>query len=262
MNTATTPNSSRLHPNHDPRRLRPLVAILLVAILLVCFPLAATTPAQNPTANTDDSVAPGINDNFLDPNLDVAEWVERFEVESREVYNARQEVLRRLNLQPGDRVADIGAGTGFYSLLMADEVTPEGWVYAVDIAPKFVEHLANQFANRDIEHATTVLCDGRSVRLPPASIDAAFICDVYHHFEFPEATMRSLHQALKPGGRVIVIDFERIPGVSRQWTLDHVRAGKQTFLDEIRSVGFELVAERTIPEFKENYFLEFQKPNN
>ena len=257
MNPSTAPNASRLHPTHRPRRLR-----ALLAILLVCFPLAAITRAQTPATETASSVAPGINDNFLDPNLDVAEWVERFEVESREVYNARKEVLRRLNLKPGDRVADIGAGTGFYSLLMADEVTPEGWVFAVDIAPKFVEHLANQFADRGIEHATTVLCDGRSVRLPPASIDAAFICDVYHHFEFPEATMRSLLQALKPGATLVVIDFERIPGVSREWTLDHVRAGKQTFLDEITSVGFELVAERNIPEFKENYFLEFQKPNN
>lgn len=234
----------------------------LAVILLASLPRADTTPAQSPATETGNSVAPGINDNFLDPNLDVAEWVERFEVESREVYHARQEVLRRLHLKPGDHVADIGAGTGFYSLLMADEVTPEGWVYAVDIAPKFVEHLARQFADRGVDHATTVLCDGQSVRLPPTSIDAAFICDVYHHFEFPEATMRSLFRALKPGGRVVVIDFERIPGVSREWTLDHVRAGKQTFLDEIRSVGFELVAERTIPEFEENYFLEFAKPAN
>ena len=58
---------------------------------------------------------------------------------------------------------------------------------------------------------------------------------------------------------MIVIDFERIPGVSREWTLGHVRAGKQTFIDEIQEVGFELVAERQIPGFKENYFLEFRK---
>jgi len=206
-----------------------------------------------------ESVAPGINKNFLDPELDVQEWVERFEVESREVYHAREEVMRHLGIAAGDRVADIGAGTGFFSLLMAREAGPRGWVFAVDISPRFVEHLVQQFDQRGVERATTVLCDDDSVCLPPESIDVAFICDVYHHFEYPQVTMRSIHQALRPGGRVIVIDFERIPGVSREWTLEHVRAGKETFIEEIRSSGFELTAERDIPGLEENYFLEFRK---
>jgi predicted methyltransferase len=64
---------------------------------------------------------------------------------------------------------------------------------------------------------------------------------------------------MSDGGKLIVIDFERIPGVSREWTLDHVRGDKQTFINEIQEAGFELVAERTIPGFEENYFLEFRK---
>ena len=164
-----------------------------------------------------------------------------------------------MNLKPGTRVADIGAGTGFYSILMSRTVGEDGWVYAVDISPKFVEYLANQFDERSLTNVTTVMCDDDSVCLPPNSIDLAFICEVYHHFEFPQVTMRSILRALSPGGRVVVIDFERIPGVSREWLLGHIRADKQTFINEIEEAGFELVAERQIPGFKENYYLEFEK---
>ena len=115
---------------------------------------------------------------------------------------------------------------------------------------------------------TTVFCNDRSVCLPPSSrsvclphssIDLALICDVYHHFEFPKQTMESIHHALSDGGRVILIDFERIPGSSGEWTLGHVRAGKQAFIDEVQDAGFELVGERTIAGFQENYFHEFCK---
>jgi len=229
--------------------------------LPILFLLLAASPihAQDKPAAEKESVKPGINDNFLEPNLDVNEWVERFEVESREVYFAREEILRHLNLQPGDRVADVGAGTGFFTLLMSEAVGKDGWAYAIDISPRFVEYLAKQFDQRGVENTTTVMCDEDSICLPPASVDLAFICDVYHHFEYPADTLASIHRALDRDGRLVVIDFERIPGVSREWTLGHVRAGKEVFLDEIQSAGFELIAERKIPGFKENYFLEFRK---
>lgn len=237
-------------------------------MLRICLPILLLAPpsltlaqdrASAPESAQQQSVKPGINDRFLDPELDVQEWIDRFEVESREVFRARDEVMKQLKLQPGDRIADVGAGTGFFTLLMSKAVGPNGWAYAIDISPKFVEHLASQFDQREVENVTTVMCDGDSVRLPPASVDVAFICDVYHHFEYPTDTMKSIHRALVDDGRVIVIDFERIPGVSREWTLGHVRAGKEVFIDEIQAAGFELVAERQIAGFEENYYLEFRK---
>ena len=205
------------------------------------------------------SVRPGINDRFKDPELNPEEWIARFEVESREVFRARDEILDRLSLKPGSRVADIGAGTGFFSLLMSKAVGESGWVYAVDISPKLVEHMVRLFDRRNVDNITTVLCDDDSVCLPPKSVELAYICDVYHHFEYPRETLRSIHAALADGGRLVVVDFERIPGVSREWTLSHVRAGKATFREEIEAAGFELIAERSIPGFKENYYLEFRK---
>ncbi|MFG0261169.1 MAG: class I SAM-dependent methyltransferase [Novipirellula sp. JB048] len=249
----------------------PLFTLSLLALLTTSPLRAQTTVSPEPAvvqpalddpapSHSGTSVKPGINDSFLDPKLDVQAWVERLAVERREVYHARDALLAHLPLRPGDRVADVGAGTGFYSLLMSKAVGSEGWVYAVEISPGFVSHLADQFSQRDVRNVTTVMCSEDSVCLPPASIDLAFLCDVYHHFEFPQATMRSIFTALRPGGRVVMIDFERIPGVSREWVLNHVRAGKTTFMDEVQSVGFELAAERRIPGLQENYYLEFRKP--
>lgn len=202
---------------------------------------------------------PGINDRFLDPQLDVSEWLGRFEIESREVYAARTRVLDACGIKPGMAVADIGAGTGFYSRLFAAAAGDEGWVYAVDISPRFLEHINHQAQQENLRNLTCVLCTDRSSNLPPNSVDVVFICDTYHHFEHPQLTLASIHQALKPGGRLIVIDFERIPGVSREFILGHVRAGKEVFQSEIVEAGFSQIDEVRIPTFQENYLLRFQK---
>lgn len=223
--------------------------------------LQTKTESDTSVAKESDkqSINPGINSNFLDPELDVDQWVARFEVESREVYQSRKEILEQLKLTSGMRIADVGAGTGFYSILFSEAVGDAGWVYAIDLSPKFVPYLSQQFDQRKLNNVTTVMCDQDSICLPPSSVDVAFICDVYHHFEFPGDTMRSIHRALSKDGRVIVIDFERIPGVTREWTINHVRADKATFINEIQDAGFELIAERKIQGFKDNYFLEFSK---
>ncbi len=205
------------------------------------------------------NVKPGINDKFLDPELDVSEWLGRFEIESREVYAARQRVLDICDIKPGMTVADIGAGTGFYSRLFASTVGHHGWVYAVDISPRFLEHINRQSEDDKIDNLTSVLCSDRNVSLPRESVDVAFICDTYHHFEHPLATLASIHRALKPGGTLVLIDFERIPGKSREFIIGHVRAGKEVFQSEIVASGFRFVEEIDVPEFQENYLLRFRK---
>ena len=112
---------------------------------------------------------------------------------------------------------------------------------------------------KDLKNVTCVLGSDRSIRLPAGSIDLAFICDTYHHFEHPQSTLASIHDALKPGGTLVVIDFERIPGVSREFIIGHVRAGKDVFQAEVVEAGFRLVEEIDIPSFKENYLLRFRK---
>ncbi|MFM7564346.1 MAG: methyltransferase domain-containing protein [Planctomycetota bacterium] len=202
---------------------------------------------------------PDINKDFLDPNMDVQRWIERFELESREIFAGRQAILKATGVKPGQRIADIGAGTGLFTKLFAEATGPTGWVYAVDISPNFIQHIRGQLDKSEILFVSPILSSQKSITLPPDSVDLAFICDTYHHFEFVPETMQSIHAALRTGGTLVVIDFERLPGKSRQWVLDHVRGDKSQFREEIEAAGFEFVEEVEIPEFAENYLQKFKK---
>ncbi|MFM8477991.1 MAG: methyltransferase domain-containing protein, partial [Planctomycetaceae bacterium] len=219
---------------------------LLLAVCLVS--VCGSLPAQ------EKSVRPGINDTFRDP--DPKQFTERFEIESREVFAKREEILKAIQLKPTDVVADIGAGTGLFTRLFAAQLGPEGRVIAVDIARRFLDHIEVTCRERNLRNVETLLCTDDSTQLPPNSVDVAFICDTYHHFEFPLKTMTSLRKALKPGGRVIVVDFRRVEGESTEWTMNHVRAGQEVFEAEIAQAGFRRVQE--VQELlKENYMLIF-----
>jgi ubiquinone/menaquinone biosynthesis C-methylase UbiE/intracellular sulfur oxidation DsrE/DsrF family protein len=209
------------------------------------------------TANAQDkSVKPGINDSFRDPN--VQQFQGRFETESREVFARRQEILAACELKPGQVVADIGAGTGLFTRMFAETVGKEGRVIAVDISQKFLDHIDKSCRAAGVQNVETLRSTAESSELPAECVDVAFICDTYHHFEFPLKTMASIHRALKPVGRVIVVDFRRIPGTSTDWVLDHVRAGQDVVTSEIVQAGFRKTRE---PEgvLKENYVVEFTK---
>lgn len=216
----------------------------------VTFPPAASAG--------EASVMPGINKNFLDPNLKVEEWTEKFETESREIYHLRNEIVAAVGLKPGMAMADIGAGTGLFSLPFSEAVGEGGKVYAVEIAKNFLEHIRARAVRAEAANVETVLATERSVELPESSIDLAFICDVYHHFEFPQASLASLHQALKPGGILVLIDFKRIPGESSDFVLGHVRAGQEVFESEIIAAGFEKI-EEVKDLLDENYFVKFRR---
>ncbi len=222
------------------------LAAALIAAASFAFPVLAQ----------DKSVRPGINDPFKNPDL--KKYVETFEGESREVFAKRKEVVAAVGLKPGQAVADVGAGTGLYTRLFAAEVGDKGTVYAVDISEKFLEHIAKVNKEAKVTNVTTVLCKPHSVELKPGSVDVAFICDTYHHFEFPARTMASLHAALKPGGRVVLIDFRRVKGESTEWIMNHVRAGQEVFEKEVLDAGFKKVREEK-QLLKENYFVVFEK---
>jgi SAM-dependent methyltransferase len=218
---------------------------------------AASTAAAPASATT--SVKPGINDSFLDPNMEIDQMVGRFEVESREIYSQRVAIAAAVGIEPGDDIADVGAGTGLFMELFAEAVGPEGTLYAIDISPGMVEHMTARATQAGLPQVEVRLCSEDSVDLPEASIDLAFICDVYHHFEYPAKSMASIRKALRYGGEVVVLDFERIPGVTREWLMNHVRAGKSEVIAEMNSFGFDLVEEDFDLDLPENYFLRFRK---
>jgi predicted methyltransferase len=204
----------------------------------------------------EKSVRPGVNDPFKDPDL--KKFSETFEGESREVFAKREQIAAAVGLKPGMEVADVGAGTGLFSRIFASQVGPMGKVYAVDIAQKFLDHIDQLNRKAGVSNVKTVLCSPVSVSLPPASVDVAFICDTYHHFEYPARTMASIHKALKPGGRVVLVDFRRVAGESSDWVMNHVRAGQEVFEREIVEAGFNKVREEK-SVLKENYLVVFEK---
>lgn len=218
------------------------------------------SPEGGPASAVEASVAPGINESYLLADLNPDDWVRRFEVESREVYAARLDIVRAVGVRPGQAVADIGAGTGLFVEPLARLVGSAGRVYAIDIAPVFVKHVARRAEEKGLAQVEARLGQERSIDLPAGSIDVAFTVDTYHHFEYPSATLASIRAALRPGGTFIIVDFERIPGVSSEWILGHVRAGKEEVIGEVEAAGFELVEEVDLGSLEENYFLRFRRP--
>ncbi len=204
----------------------------------------------------ESSVRPGINRAYENPQFD--QWVRTFERPGREIYDRRQSIVNATGLKPGMVVADIGAGTGLFTLLFAPRVEPEGRVIAVDISQVFIDNIMRRARAVGADNVQGVLGTATDASLPPASIDLAFVCDTYHHFEYPQKMLASLHRALRPGGSMIVIDFRRIPGFSSPWVMQHVRAGKSTVVREVETAGFQMLGEESF--LLGNYFLRFKKP--
>src|SRR5262245_16906565 len=162
-----------------------------------------------------------------------------------------------MGLKPGMDVADIGAGSGLFSRLIAQRVGPKGTVYAVEISKNLVEHIARTARDEHLAGLKPVLGDPRSPELPSRSVDVVCIIDAYHHFEYPADMLAAMSAALRPDGLLMLVDFKRIEGVSRDYVLKMVRAGKGTFTDEFLNAGFELVGE-ILDLTPEHYLLKFK----
>ena len=227
---------------------------------LLCLILACSIPAQAPSKPKEFSVRPGVNERFLAEDLDVERFVGIFEGESREVFVQRERIVEALDVSSGMTVADIGAGTGLFLPAFDREVGSDGRVYAVDISPRFLEHLRERTKRENLARVAVVEAAEDSVELPAASVDLAFLCDTYHHFEYPRSSLESLYSAIRSGGSLVILDFERIPGESSDWVLEHMRAGKEVFRREIESAGFRFEREVTVEGLKENYVLRFRRP--
>ena len=144
-------------------------------------------------------------------------------------------------------------------MLFAEAVGKEGKVLAVDIAAPFLAKIRERAKSEKHLNVETILGTDKDSKLSTNSVDLVFICDTYHHFEFPQDTLASVHRALKPGGLLVVVEFERIPGKSSDWTLNHVRAGKEVFVKEIEEAGFELLNDDGASFLKGNYLVRFKR---
>jgi SAM-dependent methyltransferase len=133
-----------------------------------------------------------------------ADWLERPERQSEERPDL---LLAELKIKPGDCVADIGAGTGYHTRRMAEQVGPSGKVFAVDIQPEMLELLQKQAKAAGLTNVMPVLGTVSDPKLPPASLDLVLMVDVYHELEFPYEMVRQICVSLKPGGRLVLVEF-------------------------------------------------------
>ncbi len=216
--------------------------------------LALSTTAWVGAQQTITPTAKDLNKSF---DADQAQWAERFEHEGRAIYDNRYRILDHLGLKPGIDVADIGAGSGLISRLIAQRVGPDGTVYAVDISKNMVDHIAKTAREQPIPNLKAVLGDPKSPKLGPGSVDVVCIIDSYHHFEFPKEMLAEIRKALRPDGMLVLVDFKRVEGLAQEFILKMVRAGQGTFTDEFLNAGFELV-ERHDDFLPENYLVKFR----
>jgi len=219
--------------------------------LLVFYLLALGLPVQAEAP----AVGPDMNAYYYD--ADPGHWTEIFERSGREVFDRRFQIVEALGITPGMRIADVGAGTGLYTMLFARAVGPPGKVYAVDISESFVKAIVERAAEYHVDNVIPVVNHQKGTTLPPESVDLVFLADTYHHFEYPRAMLASIHQALVPGGALAIIDFRRLPGVSNPWIMGHVRAGREEVIDEVEAAGFRFEDEPL--KLRGNYFLRFLK---
>jgi ubiquinone/menaquinone biosynthesis C-methylase UbiE len=200
-----------------------------------------------------------MNKKFTSSELDIQEFVKRFENESRDIYSQRNAIVDTVHPRPGDAVADLGAGTGLFTHLFAERVGTRGKVYAVDIGPVFLKHIAEQAKRAGQEQVVkTVLGTQASTNLLPGSVDVVFICDTYHHFEHPRKMLDSVHGGLRPSGRLILVDFD-LRKDSSEFIKQRARAPKEVYFQEIVDAGFERIETKNAPKLKDNFYAEFRR---
>jgi precorrin-6B methylase 2 len=135
-----------------------------------------------------------------------ADWLER---SSREEEERLTLLVRSLHLQPGEVVADIGAGSGVISLRMAELLLPDGKVLAVDVQDEMLERLRKNCETYGVRNVEPVKGTQKTTGLKPASVDMAIMVDVYHEFEFPYEMMTDIAASMKPGGRVVFVEYRK-----------------------------------------------------
>jgi SAM-dependent methyltransferase len=135
-----------------------------------------------------------------------APWLERGERDEEEAPDVALNVLK---IPKGASVADIGAGSGFMTVRLAARVGPTGRVFANDVQPQMLNILARRLSNSKITNVTLIEGTFDDPKLPPASVDLALMVDVYHELSQPQAMLRHLLEALKPGGRLVLLEYRK-----------------------------------------------------
>jgi len=178
-------------------------------------------------------------------------WAHVFDDPKRDGWQKPHEVIEALALKPDAVVADIGAGTGYFAARLAN-MLPQGRVYAIDIEPDMVKYLTERARRENLPNLQAITASADDPHLP-TPVDLMLLVDVYHHIDQRERYFGRLRSSLKPGGRLVIIDFtlDSPEGPPKQ-----MRIAAQTVKDELSKAGYVLRKEHTL--LPRQYFLEFE----
>jgi FkbM family methyltransferase len=231
------------------------VLLLIGCLINMLLPLTgayAETPYSYTTAGPD-----GIGKVYMGREISQvmghrgAGWLER---PTREREERTDLLLERLSLEADDVVADIGAGTGYFSLPIAKQV-PQGRVLAVDIQPEMLEIVTNRASKQGLDNIEPIQGDIDDPKLPENQVDLVLMVDAYHEFSHPQEMMQGIVQGLKSGGRVVLIEYRaedpRVP-IKRLHKMTEAQAIK-----EMKSVGLDWIETKDF--LPQQHFMVFQK---
>ena len=232
-------------------------AFLTLMLALLCASQPAT--ARDEQYDAARQSADGIGKTYMGREIAQvmgypgADWLER---NSREKEERPDLLLAALKLTPGMAVADVGAGTGYYSWQIAGRVGKEGRVYAVDVQPQMIELLEQRMRQRGVGNVRPVLGTAIDTGLPHASIDLALLVDVYHELDHPREILDSIMRALRPGGRLVLVEYR-----AEDDSVPIKRLHKMSVAQIRREIGAQgLLWQETVETLPWQHVVIFRKP--
>lgn len=211
--------------------------VLLAAVILLAVTAAAQVAHQH------------------HPPESTGAYIRVLEDPDRSKWQNPEAVVEKLELKPGDAVADLGAGSGYFTLRLARAVGPRGKVYAVDVEQGMLDYLKRRAQAEHLANIQPVLAGAHDPKLPPASVDVIFICDTLHHIPDRSTYYPLLARALRPGGRLVNIDFHKKPlpvGPPIE-----MKISKADMIEEVKPAGFRVAKDFDFLPYQ--YFLIFQQ---
>jgi predicted methyltransferase len=217
------------------------VALWLPSLLLLAAAAQAAPPTPSDRATATHSFA------------DVKQWSKVFDDPKRDTWQKPRELVAALALPAGATVADLGAGTGYFEPYLAAAVGPTGSVLAVETEPTLVAHLRQRAEQQQLASVTPLLASFDNPRLPAASLDLLLIVDTYHHLDHRRRYLPQLARALRPGGRIAIVDWK--PGKLPEGPAPDHKLPPEQVIAEMQAAGYTLVAQPDVLPYQ--YFLIF-----
>jgi SAM-dependent methyltransferase len=245
---------------------RPIAIAIALLALLSGVPTRATepTPASSPGAAAHDPANPpidcplherGVNTGSLRPFAETEKYIEFLERPDRAVWQRPDAVVAALHLTGTETLVDVGAGSGYFTFRFA-RALPKGKVIATDIEPEMIRHVHHKVLSDGITNVRVVLADPRDPGVDPAA-DVVFVCDVIHHVDGREPWLRKLSSEMKPGAKLVVIEFKE--GKLPEGPPEAVKIPKAKLISVLEGAGFSLQSDQ--PELLPyQTFLTFKKP--